>query len=200
MRPDHTGGETILRANRAGRERRESGKRFLLKCSGRWLPTHGSSSAQHRACRSVLCRLRLPPSVLRWRRSQHLLSRCRLAAAKISPPRLTHLLTLPARRCPNPPGSTARRPLTRKMSVPRHRISGTQHSMTATPRPMSRPDTRRASPKATALRRITPNEERGERHTPRIGAFPRLITETGRPDREPKPSRTPARGGRAGRN
>jgi len=48
--------------------------------------------------------------------------------------------------------------------------------MTGTPRPIGRPDTRRASPKATALRRITPNEERGERHTSRIrgGADPVL--------------------------
>jgi len=100
-------------------------------------------------------------------------------------PRPTHLLTLPTRLCPNPPGSTARNPLTTKMlgSVPQHRMSGRrfrsarkQRSMTGTPRPIGRPDTRRASPKATALRRITPNEERGERHTSRIrgGADPVL--------------------------
>jgi len=80
------------------------------------------------------------------------------AASAISAPRPPYLLTLPTRRCPNPPGSTARHPLTRKMSVPQHRTSS---RMTGTPRPIGRPDT---SPKATALRRITPNEQRGKRH------------------------------------
>ena len=56
--------------------------------------------------------------------------------------------------------STARHPLTTKRleSVPQHRTSS---RMTGAPRPIGRPDT---SPKATALRRITPNEQCGKCH------------------------------------